>query len=364
MAFASRVIGPVLSQYMQWFPVVSLTGPRQSGKTTLTRQLFSNFEYVSLENPDVRQLALDDPRAFFARYRSHVIFDEAQRVPSLFSYLQEIVDETNEPGQFVLTGSQNFLLLKTISQSLAGRVGIAHLLPFSYAEASQSSQAPVSVDDYMFKGGYPRLYGSGVPSSDFFQAYIQTYLERDIRDDLGVRKIADFERYLSLCATRIGELFADSALAVEARISPATASDWLSLLEASFVAFRLQPYYRNFGKRLVKTPKLYFYDTGLACHLLGLTSSEDLLLNQPLRGHLFENLVVSELLKHYYNQGKRPQLYYWRDSNRKEIDLVIEHGGQIRYLVEVKASATYNPHAFATIDSLGDLMGVPPSSAS
>ena len=355
-----RQLEATVNRLAKGLPVITITGPRQSGKTTLAREMFSDHEYVSLENPDNQQLATVDPHAFLNLHSGPTIFDEAQRIPTLFSYLQETVDRTNTPGQYVLTGSQNFLLLKSISQTLAGRVGVTYLLPLSYRELLNANLRPGSIEDFIVKGGYPRLYSSELIASDFYASYLRTYVERDVRDELGVRKIADFRKYLTLCATRIGNIFSDSTLASESKISANTASDWLSILESSFITFRLQPYYKNYGKRLVKTPKIYFHDTGLASHLLHVKSGEQLLRNGELRGRFFENLVVSEIVKQHYARGDEPQLYYWRDSNGKEIDLIIEQADRIRYAVEIKASRTRDVHAFDTMCSLAQDMGLEP----
>nr|WP_236034565.1 DUF4143 domain-containing protein [Bifidobacterium saguinibicoloris] len=234
---------------------------------------------------------------------------------------------------------------------------MTHLLPLTYSELQAANLQPANVDEWLLHGGYPRLYSHDIAPGLFFDTYISTYVERDVREELGVRKLAEFRRFLALSAYRMGEVTADSSLAGDARISVNTAGDWMSILEASFITFRLQPYYRNFGKRLIKTPKLYFYDTGLAAHLLGLDDIDDIRANITFRGHLFENMVVAEVLKEHHARGKTPHVYYWRDSNRKVADLIIEKGGRIRYLVEIKASSTYAPHAFATLDSLAEIMG-------
>lgn len=354
-----RAITPTLLRLFRQFPILTLTGTRQSGKTTLIREQFPEYDYVSLENPDVRDFATNDPRSFLARYNDHVIFDEAQRVPQLFSYLQGIVDERRQkPGQFVLSGSQNFLLMQGISQSLAGRAAVLHLMPLSHDELADADiRAGESMDAWIRKGGYPRIYDAGIDPVDYFPNYVATYVERDVREELGVRKLAQFRDFLVQCAIRVGEVVNYNAMASACGVDGKTIEEWLSMLESSFIVFRLHPYHKNFGKRLIKSPKLYFYDTGLASYLLDLESDDEVMMSK-YRGPLFENAVVSEIVKAYAIQGKPARLYYWRDASQKEIDLIIEKGGAIRYAVEVKASATYDAHAFTTISKLSDVMGL------
>jgi uncharacterized protein len=352
-----RSLSQKLRAMAESLPVVSLTGPRQSGKSTLVKEVFPDYRYVSLEDPDVRALAQEDPRSFLSHYDTPTIMDEAQRVPELFSYMQGVVDRRDAPGQYVLSGSQNFLLMRSISQSLAGRTAVLHLLPLSYAELCGAGLAPAGIDDYLFMGGYPRIYAHSVDPTDFLPGYVATYVDRDVRLELGVRKIAEFNTFLTLCATRIGEVLSLKALARGCGISVDTARSWLSLLQQSFVVLLLHPYYRNYGRRLVKSPKLYFYDTGLAASLLGIESAEQLF-GDGRRGPLYENAVVSEVIKGYYAQGREPKLFYWRDSSKNEIDLIIEKGGRPRRAIEVKSSATYKASAFGAIDRLADDMGL------
>lgn len=353
-----RDITPKLRQMLESFPIVSLTGSRQSGKTTLLGEAFPDWRMVSLEDEDIRDFARSDPRTFLAEYDDHVIFDEAQRFPDLFSYLQGVVDRRRQrPGQFILSGSQNFLLLRNISQSLAGRAAIMHLLPLSYHEIDGSGQTGPGMDEWLLRGGYPRLYDLPVAPADYFPSYIGTYVERDVRAELGVRKLDDFRRFLALCAIRVGDMLNVASLASECGIDAKTAREWLSILESSFLVFLMYPYHRNFGRRLVKTPKLYFYDTGLAANLMGLESVSDIRTSR-YRGGLFENAVVSEILKLYYARGRTPRMYYWRDSSKREIDIIIEKGASPQYGIEVKASATFDSHAFAALTELGDAMGL------
>ena len=352
-----RALAGKLATMAESFPVVTLTGPRQSGKSTLVKATFPGYRYVSLEDPDIRALAREDPRSFLKHYDERVIIDEAQHVPELFSYMQGAIDARDTPGRYILSGSQNFLLMKSISQSLAGRAAVLHLLPLSHAELRAADIAPESVDDYLLAGGYPRIHAHALAPADFFPSYIATYLERDVRAELGVRKISEFSTFLSLCAARTGQLLSLDGLARDCGVNVDTARGWLSLLQQSFVVFLLRPYHRNYGKRLVKAPKLYFHDTGLAASLLGIESSEELFMSDQ-RGALYENCVISELVKAYYTQGREPRLFYWRDSAGNEIDLVVEKGGRPAQLVEVKASATYKASALSTIDKLGDAMQV------
>ena len=349
-----RQITMSLKRSLTQFPIVSLTGPRQSGKTTLLRNEFPNYSYVSLEDPDVRAFAQDDPRAFLTLYANHVIFDEVQRVPELFSYLQGQVDESGAAGQYILSGSQNF------SQSLAGRVALRQLPPFSYQEVKSADKQPKSIEAWVVRGGYPRLYDIEMSPEEYFPNYIQTYIDRDVRQELGVVKIPEFNRFVTLCATRIGNLVNIQSLAADCGINIRTAKNWLALLEQSFIIRLLRPYHRNYGKRLIKTPKLYFEDTGLACSLLGIDSPEDLL-TSSYRGALFENAVVCEFTKEMLSQGKVPDFYFWRDSAGREIDLIVDKAGVIKRAVEIKASSTYDPKSFSILDKLGDELGIPPN---
>ena len=349
-----RAIERKLLQGAKDYPVVTVTGPRQSGKTTLVRQAFRQYDYVSLEEPDHRLFALEDPRGFLAQFSEKVILDEVQRAPDLFSFIQTIVDENDQPGQFILTGSQNFLLLEKVSQSLAGRCSILHLLPFSLAELggrSTMSQERIGVSvsrrrvtkgkslfDVMLRGFYPRIHDKNLCAQDWLGNYYQTYLERDVRNLLNVGDIETFGRFIRLCAGRTGQLLNFASLASDCGISHTSAKRWLSILEASFLVFLLRPHYRNFNKRLVKSPKMYFLDTGLLCYLLRIQGSDDLRIH-ALRGGIFESLVVSELCKGCLNVGKEANLYFWRDSIGHEIDILLDKG-ENQIPIEVKSGET------------------------
>lgn len=334
----TRTITPTLLRLAASFPVLAMTGPRQSGKTTLARAQFGDKPYVSLEDPIERAFANEDPRGFLARFTQGAVFDEAQRWPDLFSHLQGIVDADRQPGRFILTGSQQLGLLAGITQSLAGRVGMTRLLPLAASEIPAVAERRISLDGLLLKGGYPALHTQPVAPADWFASYIATYVERDVRQVLNIQSLPTFQRFLRLCAGRTGQLLNITALAGEAGITANTAKSWLAVLESSDLIHLLPPYFRNFGKRLVKMPKLYFLDTGLACWLLGIRR-EDVLALHPLRGALFENWVVSEFIKARYNQGQPADLYFWRDNNGLEADLIFEQDNRLQ-MVEIKSGQT------------------------
>lgn len=332
-----RILSHKLKELAGKYPVVTLTGPRQSGKTTLVKAVFPDYRYVSFEDPDTRHYVSEDPRGFLEEYDKQVIVDEAQRVPDFFSYLQSHTDQQNETGQFILTGSQHFLLSERISQSLAGRTGILYLMPLSLEEMNYA--ADVSLENYLFKGGYPRLHEKHIDPPDFFPSYTATYLERDIRLLKNISNLAIFERFLKLCAGRAGQLVNFSSLADDVGVSHNTVKSWLHLLDASFIVFFLQPYYKKFKKRLVKMPKLYFWDSGLLCSLLGIERDSQIA-SHYLRGNIFENAIVSEFIKYRYNRGKMNNCYFWRDRHGKEIDCIIEKSFIDVMPVEIKAGKT------------------------
>ncbi|NTV06317.1 MAG: ATP-binding protein [Chlorobiaceae bacterium] len=333
-----RKLTATLQRLANTFPVIAITGPRQSGKTTLAKAVFADKPYVTLEDPAERAFALEDAKGFLHRFRDGAIFDEAQRWPDLFSYLQGMVDEEPIPGKFILTGSQQFGLLAGVSQSLAGRVGMTALLPLSISELPAASQSSLSLDKLIIKGFYPALHVREISPADWFASYIATYIERDIRQVLRVHDLSVFQRFVRLCAGRNGQMLNLNALAGETGISHKTARSWLSVLESSYIVHLLPPYFRNFGKRLVKTPKLYFLDQGLACWLLGIRSPELLALH-PLRGAIFESFIISEFLKSRYNRGLPADLYFWRDNNGLEADIVFESGTKLQP-VEIKSGRT------------------------
>ena len=353
-----RLLAPKLLQLAQGFPVLTLTGPRQSGKSTLVRAVFPQLPYLSLEDPDLRLLARQDPRRFLSLYPDGAIFDEVQRVPELFSYLQSVVDRTPAPAApYILTGSQNFLLLESISQTLAGRTAVLKLLPLSYPELAAAGQVPATLNELMLRGGYPRLSNGALTPADFYPSYIQTYLERDVRALKAINDLSAFTRFLKLCAGRIGSPLNLTSLATDCGVAVNTAKAWVSVLEASYVLYLLPPHHQNFSKRLIKSPKLYFYDTGLACSLLGLQQAQQLE-SHYLRGGLFENLVVTEVLKFYYNRGQPAPLYFWQDKTGREVDLLIEHATGLLPL-EIKSGMTLNPEYFRQLSYWNSLSGQP-----
>jgi len=334
----------LIKQMARGFPVVALTGPRQSGKTTLARQAFSDRPYFSFEDLETSQRFKADPRQFFALLPDGAVLDEAQRCPEVFSYLQGVVDERARMGEFVITGSQQFGLLGSITQSLAGRVGLVQLLPLSRRELSAAGLAAKSLEQTVWMGGYPALFDQRRQldkPTQWLSAYAATYIERDVRQVLEVSNLSLFQRFVLMCAARTGQLLNLSALAADCGISHSTARSWLTVLEASYVVYLLQPYHQNFGKRLVKMPKLYFLDTGLLSHLLRIDSPQTLA-THALRGALFESWVVSETLKHRFNQGLPADIYFWRDNHGTEVDLLFEHAGKL-HAVEIKSGATFAP---------------------
>ncbi len=342
-------------QIARLYPIVTLTGPRQSGKSTLLKHAFPDYNYVSLEDLDMRELAARDPRGFLATYPRRVIIDEAQRVPQLFSYLQTHVDAADESGMYLLAGSHNFQLMEQVNQSLAGRTAIFRLLPFSHAEMLAGGVLPETVNDEIFMGGYPRLYDKGIEPTDYYPYYLQTYVERDVRQLKNIGDLSRFVRFVKLCAGRIGQLLNMSSIANDAGISVATASAWLSVMEASYICYTLQPDWNNFAKRLVKTPKLYFYDTGLACSLLDIRTAAQVG-THFLRGGLFENMVVNDFVKRAWNAGREDDLRFWRDSQGNEVDL-LRYDGDVATAFEIKLGATYSPDFFRGLRRWAALSG-------
>ena len=323
------------------FKAVAVIGPRQSGKTTLVRYVFPEKPYVNLENLDTRSFASEDPRGFLNSYSQGAILDEIQRVPHLFSYLQEILDDSRESGLFILTGSNNFLLQENISQSLAGRIGYLQLLPLSIGEIGEMA---TDVDEIMLRGGYPAIYEQNISVYKWYANYIRTYVERDVRLIKNIGDLQVFEKFLRLCAGRIGQLLNMSSLAVETGVDVKTIGSWLSVLEMSFLVLRLHPFHRNYNKRIVKMPKLYFYDTGLALALMGVEEKEQVQIH-PFRGAVFENLIVLEFFKKRLNAGKNPNLYFWRDHVGNEIDLLMEMNTEL-IPVEIKSGQTVTSEYF------------------
>jgi predicted AAA+ superfamily ATPase len=337
------------------FPVVTITGPRQSGKSTLCKKLFPEYGYVNLEAPDIRRFAVQDPRGFLHQFKEGAILDEIQRCPELPSYLQVMVDEDRIKGKWILTGSQNLTLLESISQSLAGRTAVLHLLPLSYNEVQRFEQYDIGINKVMLTGGYPAILDQKVSPADWHSSYVATYIERDIRNISKITDLAVFQRFVELCAGRTGQLLNLSSLAVDAGVSQPTAKAWINVLETSFIIFRLPPFFGNLRKRIVKMPKLFFYDSGLVCWLLGIRSAEQLI-SHPLRGAIFETWAISEILKHRANKGVQTGTFFYRDSHGQEIDLVIDNGVQFT-LIEAKAGQTISEDTLKSSLKYGNVVG-------
>ncbi len=349
-----------LKELAAGFPAVAVIGPRQSGKTTLVRAVFPDKPYVLLEDPDTRAFAEEDPKSFLLQYeKTGAVFDEVQRVPQIFSYLQGIVDRNNRPGQYILTGSQNFLLMESITQTLAGRVGIVRLLPLSMEELAKEGKRPGRYEECLHAGFYPRLYSSAIRPADFYLSYIQTYIERDLRQLKQVQNLSAFQAFMKMCAFRCGQVVNYSSLAQDCGITHTTAKEWLSLLETSSIIVLIRSHQKNFNKRLVKMPKICFTDPGLAAHLAGIRSADEMAYH-PLKGGLFESLIISELLKHRYNRGRENNLYFWRDNHGHEIDCLIEAGGRELVPVEMKSGRTVNDDYFTNITYWNALSKNPP----
>lgn len=354
----ARILGHQVARLAQYFPVVTVTGPRQSGKTTLCRTVFPEHRYVSLEVPDTRAFARSDPRGFLEPLCGGAIIDEVQRVPDLLSYVQGEVDSDTQPGRFVLTGSANLALLESVSQSLAGRTALLQLLPCSLDEARLFPGAPLDLLATVWTGGYPAIFDRVVPAGEWLGAYVATYVERDARQLLNIGDLETFQTFIQMCAGRVGQLLNLSSLGADCGITHNTARAWLSVLETSFLTFRLHPYHANVGTRLVKTPKLYFHDTGLLCFLLGIRQPEQLRAH-PLRGAIFESWVASEVLKWRVHRGLRPDMYFLRDHKGYEVDVLVADGE--RWLaLEVKSGKTVATDFFAALEALPRRITLPP----
>ena len=351
----SRTAEKTIRKLLRGFPIVTITGPRQSGKTTLARAVFKNKPYASLEEPDLRQAANDDPRSFLARFPQGAVLDEVQRCPGILSYLQTRVDSDSRMGLYILTGSQQFGLMSGITQSLAGRTAFVELLPFATRELTAAGKLPANIDAMMLTGCYPPIYDRKLDPSSWYSAYVTAYVERDVRQMLKIHELETFQRFVKLCAGRTGQLLNLSSLATECGITHNTAKAWISVLEASYLIFLLRPHSVNFNKRLVKMPKLYFYDTGLASWLLGIRTTEQMV-THPLRGSLFETFIISELVKSKLNKGEKPSFSFWRDSNGNEIDLIVEQGIRLQP-IEIKSGRTLTHEAFAGLEKWRALAG-------
>ena len=357
MALIKRNISEKVLTYASQYPVVTITGPRQSGKTTLSKMIFPQKAYISLEDVDERLFAKEDPRGFLNRFPKGAIIDEIQREPELISYIQTIVDQQNTEGLFILTGSQQFDLMQTISQSLAGRSAIVRLLPFSYDEAYGNDRDQSKMDAVLLKGFYPRIFDKNLDPTEAMQFYVNTYVERDLRRLINVKDLTKFEIFLKLCAGRTGQILNLSSLGNDCGINHNTAKAWISVLEASFIIKLLKPFYKNFNKRLIKAPKLYFLDTGLVSFLLGITQA-DQIFSHPLKGALFETYVYSELLKSRYNKGKTENLYFYRDSKGNEVDIICDNGNTVSQ-IEIKAGQTITLDHFKGLHYFSKLCDMP-----
>jgi predicted AAA+ superfamily ATPase len=348
MDFIPRQITPIIEAQLTKFPIIAITGPRQSGKTTLLKRVFGKYRYVSLEDPNIRAFATDDPIGFLNQYHEYVILDEVQRVPSLFSYLQTRVDESGIMGQYILSGSQNFHLINSITQTLAGRVALFKLLPLDFMELSSADAMEKSYAGMAIKGFYPAIFDRDIDPFIFYTNYIQTYVEKDVTSLLNIRDLNQFRKFLGLCAARAGQLLNLSALANDCDLSQPTAKSWLSILESSYILFQLQPYHENFSKRLVKSPKIYFYDTGLLSYLLGIRTAEQMEENR-LKGHIFENMIIAECLKQNQHKYLHSIYYFWQDGNKNEVDLLTKtlEGFDI---FEIKATQTVSASLFKQLD--------------
>lgn len=356
MAVIDRDLAPLLMRAAADFPAVTLTGPRQSGKSTLCRSHFRALPYVSLEALDTRSFAEEDPRAFLAQFPDGAIIDEVQRVPAIMSYLQGIIDANPVPGRWILTGSHNFALMRDVGQSLAGRSAVLHLLPMARSEVARFPQFPRTLDEAMIAGGYPRIFDRNLDAAMWLGSYVSTYVERDVRSISNIGDLATFRRFLELCAGRTGQILNHASLASDCGISQPTAKAWFGVLEASFIAFRLPPFHANLSKRLVKMPKLHFYDTGLVCWLLGIRTPAQLR-SHPLRGAIFETWVVSEIMKHRLNRGERTGLFFYRDRDGLEADVVIEMADRL-IIVEAKASQTASSSLFDGVRRVGEVLAM------
>lgn len=331
---------------------VTLIGPRQSGKTTFCKEAFNDYQYFTFESPDTVDIFESDPRSFFDNIAGNAIFDEVQKTPQLLSYLQEVLDNKKDKRKFILTGSNNLKLSEQISQTLAGRTMIFQLMPFQREEIPKKHQCK-TMDETLFYGSYPRIYDEKLNPTEWLGSYYQTYVEKDVRDTVNITNLSQFNQYIRLLAGRVGQVISFSSLGSDAGITQPTATSWFSALESSYVCFKLEPHFKNFKKRITKAPKTYFYDTGLLCYLLRIKSPEQLRYH-PLKGQIFENWVISEYMKHYYNQGNEAPLYFWRDQHGHEVDLVIDESTHLD-LIEIKSGATFQKEFLKNINWLNKL---------